>query len=184
MSDTLGIYLGPDETDLSAQAGALPHASIAVDVRGNRGLLVMAYQGGAQGEHTYWQAGDEATLAFSNGRPFATAGLEENLLSYRFTMDQPTPSVVEVHWQDAQGLDHHARGIRTASCSSPAPFELPLTTLSLERCHEHIEWDRGASSENTLWRLPSTGHIWAGDVQPWPDAEPIRWQVARPWWSG
>ncbi|WP_458527196.1 YjbF family lipoprotein [Onishia taeanensis] len=183
MGDTLGLLWGPGEADLAEQASAIPYASISVDVRGNRGLLIMAYRGGARGEHTFWQAGDEATLAFLEGRPFATAGLEENLLSYKLLSAEAAPAIVEVHWQDERGLDHHARGQRSVSCSSPAPLELPLTALSLERCEEHIEWNNGSRSHNTLWRHPSTGRVWAGDVAPWPDADPIQWQVARPWWN-
>ena len=108
MGDTLGSLWGPDEADISAQASALPYASISVDVRGNRGLLIMAYQGGEQGGHTFWQAGDETTLAFRNGRPFATAGLDADLLGYRVILDEASPSVVETHWLDEQGLDHQS----------------------------------------------------------------------------
>jgi hypothetical protein len=179
----LGLRSVPDEAHRT-QAEALPYASLRLTSQGSTSLVVLAYQGGEQGEQTLWQAQDEVTVELRHGRPYRTAGLPADLLSWHPPRaPEDSRYAVEAAWRDGDGLTHLARGEARLTCQPAEPLTLPLATLDLQRCEERIAWRGGEQSRNTLWRHPDTGRLWAGDIQPRPAAERIAWQVARPWWS-
>lgn len=183
---TLQDALGEGEAAHRERARELPYASLVARMEGNRALLVLAYHTGeAGGDNTLWQARDRATLTLEQGWPASTAGFTSNLLSLRYSSPPQEGSRyrVQAHWEDADGLDHLAIGQATLTCHAPAPLELPLVELELERCEERVDWQGAGTSHNTLWRHPLSERIWAGELEPWPDAPPIEWQVARPWWD-
>lgn len=175
------------------QARKLPYASLLVNAYGNQSLLVLAYQAGEPDDATtLWQARDQGTLTLTGGRLFSTAGFGQDLLSLtrdRIDSTGETSAAtaggryrVISHWQEADGADHRAQGLASWQCHTPESVSLPLTTLVLERCEETVDWQRAGVSHNTLWRDPETQRPWAGTETPWPGADPIAWQVARPWW--
>lgn len=169
----------------SEQARQLPYASLLTRMEGNQSLLVLAYHNDeAGGDTTLWQARDRATLALEAGRPTSTAGFDANLLSLSYGAPAKGGAYrVRAHWEDRHGIDHLATGQAALTCQAPAPIELPLLELSLERCEERVDWQGAGASHNTLWRHPDTRRVWAGEVEPWPGAPSIEWQVARPWWT-
>lgn len=183
---TLQDALGDGEATHRERARELPFASLVAEMEGNRSLLVLAYHNGeAGGDTTLWQARDRATLTLDQGWPASTAGFTSNLLSLNYASPPQEGSHyrVRAHWEDAEGFDHLAIGQATLACHAPAPLELPLIELELERCDERVEWQDAGTSHNTLWRHPVSKRIWAGELEPWPDAQTIEWQVARPWWE-
>lgn len=177
----LGVWQSPD---LAAQADALPYASLVVESEGNAALMVMAHRAGKQGQDTYWQAGDYATLHLRDGTPMSTEGFEGRLLGRWVESDPGSDGyVVHAHWQDAAGHEYQDIAAATVTCEAARTRELPLTMLPLERCIERLEWQDGTRSEGVLWREPGSLRIWEGDMALWPGGQRIKWQVARPWWA-
>lgn len=188
-SDVIASLRGPD---LAAQAADLPYASLALDLAGHGGLVVLASQ---QASTTYWQFRDGATLALEDGYPVASAGLRDELLGTRILDAEGTPPPpypwrqpgsevhyrIERQWQDAEGNLHQDSARVALDCAAPATVELPLTRRQLARCQETSHWAGGAITEATLWRDPEDRRLWAYTGQPWPEAPTLTWQIARPW---
>lgn len=181
-SELLALLPGGGE-ELSAHAAALPYASLAAGMNGNRALMVMAYQVGSD---TLWQAQDHATLQLRQGFPYSTAGFDAELLSLTYPSAEQWASddvhPVSSHWRTADGNEHYLSGRVSRRCDATQAQELPLATLDLQRCEERVEWSNGDSSRNITWLDPSDQRLWAGNIQAWPGASRIEWQVARPWW--
>ncbi|WP_168016913.1 YjbF family lipoprotein [Halomonas salinarum] len=181
--DTLSAFFGPSAADISAYAQQVPYASLALSIDGNKTLAIMAYQGNADGSTTLWQAKDRATLALKDGIPYSTAGFDNNLMGLSYDRALLDSQRLDAYWQDRDGQLRHARASLTTQCAPASSVSLPLTTLPLQRCTQEWNWHDAGTSINTLWRSAESGRIWAGDIQPWPGAPDISWQVARPWWS-
>ncbi|UYG01896.1 YjbF family lipoprotein [Halomonas sp. LR3S48] len=170
--------------NLSAQADALPYATLVVHTQGNKALLVMAHRAGEYGRDTYWQAGDRATLHLRDGVPTSTAGFEELLLGRWHSAEASAGYRVHAHWRDASGQEWQDVATASLACESAQPVDLPLTRLPLERCTERLDWkSSNTHSRGVYWREPGSLRIWGGDMELWPDGPRLRWQVARPWWS-
>ncbi|MFD2190036.1 YjbF family lipoprotein [Pistricoccus aurantiacus] len=173
----------PDRDAIATTAESLPYASVAAHMDGNDALMIMAHQ---VGEDTFWQARDRATLQLQAGLPYRTAGFDNELLKLDYPpIGSAAPKErlpVVVDWQDAEGNEHHLTGWVQRQCQPEPQVELPLTTLDLERCEDKVVWSNGQTSRNTLWYRPQDQRVWAGSIEPWPDARRIGWQVARPWW--
>ncbi|WP_157959100.1 YjbF family lipoprotein [Salinicola endophyticus] len=187
-SDVVASLRGPN---VATQAAALPYASLALEVDGHGGLLVLASQRGAT---TYWQFRDGATLALEDGYPVNSAGLRNELLGTRILSAEGTPPPypwrqpgsethyrIERQWQDAEGALHQDSARAQLSCAAPTSVDLPLTRRRLARCQETLHWAGGATTEATLWRDPEDRRLWAYAGQPWPGAPTLTWQIARPW---
>ncbi|MFY0990288.1 YjbF family lipoprotein [Halomonas sp. C05BenzN] len=171
-------------SDAAARAAALPYASLAMTSDGNEALMVMAHRSGDSGRDTYWQAGDRATLHLRDGLPMTSAGFEATLLGqWREASDASGRYRLHAHWRDGDGTEHRATASVSLACDAPRPRALPLTTLALEPCTEHLHWPDGKRTTNRLWRDPDSRRVWAGDVTAWPGGQRLRWQVARPWWT-
>lgn len=183
IGESLAGLWGPPASHHREQAEALPYASLLLNMEGNTALVVLAYAGGEADAITLWQARDGATLELREGRPYRTAGFDTTLLFWSASPAQRAEYQVESAWRDAHGLMHLAQGQARLTCEPPNNVELPLTTLPLIRCVEAVRWSDGTRSRNLLWQDEASGRLWAGEVAPWPGADPIRWQVARPWWS-
>lgn len=187
MTNTLSMLWGSSSSAMADYAQQVPYASLALTMDGNQALVVMAYQGGENESRTLWQAKDRATLELRNGTPFASAGFDNELLGIDYATPSSTNSPLaatslSVQWRDDAGQQHVANAHISTHCEPAAPVQLPLITRTLEACHQRADWQNAGTSVNTLWRDPVTKRIWAGDIQPWPDAQRIAWQVARPWW--
>lgn len=179
--------------DISAQAESIPYASLDLHVSGFGGLVVLASQSAAM---TYWQFRDQATVALDDGYLNSSAGLEQNLIDTRITdsngkdltalpwrrLESSNAYRITREWRTADGHLDQGRATATLECETPASsVPLPLTSRSLQTCHETLDWDDGSVTQSTLWRAPEDGRLWAVETQPWPDAPTFDWQVARPW---
>lgn len=174
--------------DIATQASDTPYASLDFQVDGNGGLIILAEQAGTL---TYWQFSDNATVALQNGYLKSSAGLPSDLIDTRFDASgsqpwqdsQPSGHYgIEREWRTAGGQVHHGHASAALRCESePVELELPLTTQTLQTCHETLTWDDGETTESTLWRSPSDRRLWAVDTQPWPDGPTFSWRIARPW---
>jgi len=187
MADTVSMMWGDSPADMADYARQVPYASLALSMDGNDALVVMAYQSGGTGERTLWQARDQATLELRHGVPFASAGFDNELLGIDYSTPSSADNLLDAHaltvqWRDADGQQHVDSAQIQTQCEPAALLQLPLVTRSLEACHQRVDWLHAGTSDNTLWRDPVTRRIWAGDIEPWPDAQRIAWQVARPWW--
>ncbi len=185
----------PGSSDVAERAAAVPFASIDFRIDGRGGLLVL---GEHQRASTYWQSSSRETIALEHGYLHHTAGLATDLLMTHFRVEggvsdalpwqvaqagEPLTYVVQRQWQSAKGMPRTDAARATLVCEAQAaPVELPLTTLSLQRCNETLVWSGGAKTYSTLWRTPETHRLWAMATVPWPGGPSIEWQVARPWW--
>ncbi|WP_161629075.1 YjbF family lipoprotein [Litchfieldella anticariensis] len=184
MAPQLLALLPGQSEELSAHAEALPYASLTAGMNGNEALMVMAYQVGTD---TMWQAQDRATLQLRQGFPYSTAGFDAELLSLTYPSTEQWAASdsghpVSSHWRDSDGNEHYLSGQVSRRCEAAQAEELPLATLELQRCEERVEWSNGDSSRNITWRDPNDQRLWAGDIEAWPGAARLEWQVARPWW--
>ncbi len=190
------LGLLPGGSDVAERAATVPFASIDFRINDRGGLLVLAER---QRALTYWQSAGRETIVLENGYLDHTAGLATDLMMTRFRVGQgmlpdtspwraaqagePFTYVVQRQWQSAGGMPHTDTAQATLVCETQSiSVELPLTTLSLQRCNETLVWSGGARTYSTLWRSPQTHRLWAMATVPWPGAPSIEWQVARPWW--
>lgn len=193
LATVLGLL--PGASDVSQRAAELPYASIDFHIAGRGGLLVLAEYAG---DVAYFQSASRETVVLENGYLDHTAGLATDLLMTRFRRTdgvlssapwqaaeagQPFTYVVQRQWQRAGSMPYTDAAQATLVCEEhTTPVELPLTTLSLQRCRETLVWSGGAETWSTLWRSPENHRLWAMTTVPWPGAPEIEWQVARPWW--
>nr|WP_300999454.1 YjbF family lipoprotein [Halomonas sp.] len=171
--------------DVRVQAEALPYASLVARKESNRALLIMAHRTGAHGQDTFWQAGDRTTLHLRDGMPASTSGFDAVLLGrWHSSSEGQARYRVHAHWQDRDGQEWQDEALATVTCEPPAPVDMPLTRLTLERCLERLEWiGSNTTTRGKFWREPGTPWIWGGDMTLWPQGPRLQWQVARPWWS-
>lgn len=200
LRNTLGAVL-PGSADVSQHAAELPYASLDVSINGQGGLIVLARMSGAK---TYFQAATMETIVLRHGYLAQTAGLDADLLMTRLrVMDseqalgadnvqppwqravagQPLIYTVQRQWRTRDGVVHAASAQATLRCQQdPASVELPLATLSLQRCNETLVWGNGARTHSVLWREPDEHMLWRVSTVPWPGGPELAWSVARPWW--
>lgn len=205
--DTVGGLLPGADSSVAERAEALSFASLALDTGDTQGLAVL---GILSGETSYWPTGANGLVSLHQGGLHATAGLSEDLLHTRYSpleapdhddasgpTEGPTDGTTGyVPWQDAtprpfrltrlwrtadgQVAGGEARGSLT--CGPVEPRELPLATLSLQRCDQRLQWHDGSVTRGTLWRDAETHRLWDVSERPWPGAATFEWRVARPWW--
>ncbi|MDZ7852537.1 MAG: hypothetical protein U5L98_07775 [Halomonas sp.] len=195
----------PGESDsLAERAEALSFASLSLDTGDRRGLVVL---GTLTGETSYWPTGANGLVALHQEGLHATAGLPQDLLHTRYSMHpkdsnnqgaslekaslegyvpwrDATPDTFRVTrlWRTTEGLVAGGEAQGHLTCHAPTPRELPLATLSLQRCEQRLQWQDGSITEGTLWRDAETLRLWSVSEQPWPGAAQFKWEVARPWW--
>lgn len=185
----------PSDEDVSDQAAEVSFASIDLAIEGSGGLLVLSEQSGAL---TFWQTSGSQALVFRNGYLDSTRGLPSDLEMTEVSVDGATDDRHVAPWVEASS-DASYRIVRSWStrdgqmrsgradarlrCASETErVDLPLATLSLQRCDETMRWAGGGVTKSTIWRDPDDHRIWAVDTVPWPGADRVTWRVARPWW--
>src|SRR5690554_6516386 len=206
LGDALQTLL-PTDDSATDRAAALPYASLALDAGDRRGLVVMGAQAG---DTTLWPTGNQGLITLFHDGLQATAGLPRDLLDTRYwpldgdngaEPDEPEPEGampaaayvpwhretpvafrLERSWQEADGAVARLAATGRLSCGTPEPRELPLASLPLRRCMQHLAWDDGRETTATLWLAPETRRLWAVEEKPWPGGPVIEWEVARPWW--
>jgi len=185
----------PSSEDVSEQAAEIPFASIDLTIEGSGGLLALSEQSGAL---TFWQTSGNQAFVFRDGYLDATRGLPSNLDMTEVSMSDRNADAhmspwtagradmsyrVVRTWSDAEGQTRSARADAQLICRQELErVELPLATLTLQRCDETMRWAGFGVTKSTIWRDPDDHRIWAVDTVPWPGADRVVWRVARPWW--
>ncbi|MDN3552584.1 YjbF family lipoprotein [Halomonas almeriensis] len=173
------------DEDASAEAKAVPYASLDARVGDIQGLFVM---GAKAGRMTYWPAQGGMLLELDGGGLQAFQGRDSRLLSSRYRPEAPwqasSSSPVSltryVESSDGQVVRHLAEG--TTRCSAEEPVALPLGERRLEVCRLELQWSRGETTTATYWRDPDTRRLWAVKQVAWPEGPEVSWRVARHWW--
>lgn len=180
--------------DVSNRAAETPYASIRFSRDDSGALLVLAEQAGST---TFWQSTSRQTVVLNGGYPDHTSGLGAELLAtrvrpesdatrrqlWRQSLTAVTTYTVARSWRDATGDVHAGRAEAKLQCASESRSRtLPLTTIVLRKCWQHLAWKGHDATQSTLWIAPDSGRIWAYRGQPWPGSGTFAYQVARPWW--
>lgn len=171
--------------DASAQAEAIPYASLDARIGDIRGLMVMGAQAG---DMTYWPGRNGVVLELEQDGLHAFQGLDARLLGTQYTPSAPwqhtasEPVTLTRQVQNAAGDIRRFQAEGAPNCSPAQRVELPLGERRLETCQVDWHWATGDTTSATYWRDPATHRLWAATETPWPNGPEVSWRVARHWW--